>query len=551
MGSGDAGTARQLVLAWTVATVCISVAAAARVPAVRSRPATTLAPTVGALVVLAVAVSVALLVARGLAVAPGEDVASALGIAALLAVVAALLAGARIGRLVRDLVHLAQSRHEALTDDLTGVANRRALVTHLTDRLARGRATTLLVVDLDRFTSINDRYGHTAGDALLRFVADRLVGAVAGDGIVARLGGDEFAVVLDTSPTDPRLMGERLAVVAGSTLEIDGRRVRANASVGVAQAPEHDQVDPDELLRRADAALSRAKARGSGTDLYDEEIDRAVHERARRTDELRRVLAPFGLRGHALVVHYQPQIDLRDDTVRGVEALVRWQHPGHGLLSPAQFIDLAEQDGLMGPLTSEVLRQAARDAVQWRAVGVTLRVSVNISASFLADPDLLPLVDDVLETTGLPPADLVLEVTESTLMDDPERGLQAARAIRSRGVGLSIDDYGTGYSSLSYLRDLPATELKLDRSFTRRLLDDDRTRAIVTATADLAHRLELRLIAEGVEDEQTLAAVRELGCDEVQGFVHSRPRPAGEVLGWVQAREGTPAARSDGIGWAL
>lgn len=542
------GSTHHLTLAWAVATVGVSAAAAAGVPASRVRPATTLAPTIGALVVLAVSAGV-LLVDGRLAVTAAQPLsAQGSGTAVVLAVAAGLLAGVRVGRLVIDLVHLAQSRHEARTDELTGVANRRALMEHLADALARRRDTALLVLDLDRFTEVNDRYGHTAGDALLRFVADRLVGTVAGTGFVARLGGDEFAVVVTVSQVEARFMGERLAVVAGSRLELDGRRLRAHASVGVAQAPADERVEADELLRRANAALARAKATASGVDCYDEEIDRAARERARLLEELRRLLGPARSRGHDLVVHYQPQVDLVTGAVRGVEALVRWQHPRHGLLSPAQFIALAEQEGLMGPLTSRVLRQAAADAVAWRADGVHLRVSVNLAASFLADPDLLPLLDDTLRTTGLPSEDLVLEVTETTLMDDPERGLAAARAIRARGVGLSIDDYGTGYSSLSYLSDLPATELKLDRSFTQRVLGDERTRAIVAATVDLAHRIDLRIIAEGVEDEPTLVALRTLGCDEVQGFVHSRPRPAGEFLTWLGDREDLAARHDAGTG---
>ena len=275
--------------------------------------------------------------------------------------------------------------------------------------------------------------------------------------------------------------------------------------------------------------------------VYDEQVAEVLREEARRVEELRVLLdspdAVRGVRAGELVTHYQPQVDLRTGRVLGVEALVRWEHPRLGLVGPGAFLDLVEEHGLMSRLTATVLEQAARQSVRWREAGMPLRVSVNLSATCLGDPQLLPLLDDVLAATTMRARDLVLEVTETSLMADPTSALEQMREIARRGIGISIDDYGTGYSSLGYLNDLPATELKIDRSFIDRLGTDPRTAAIVAGTVTLGHHLGLRLVAEGVEDEATLAAVRELGCDEVQGYVHSRPLPADALTAWVRDRE--------------
>jgi EAL domain-containing protein (putative c-di-GMP-specific phosphodiesterase class I) len=227
-----------------------------------------------------------------------------------------------------------------------------------------------------------------------------------------------------------------------------------------------------------------------------------------------------------LVVHYQAQLDADTREIIGAEALVRWQHPRHGMLGPDSFLDLAEDNGLMGQLTSRVLDAACGQAARWREAGQHLRISVNLSTSSLTDPELLPTIDRTLADHGLDPSALTLEITETTIMVNRERCLDTARAIAARGIGVSIDDYGTGYSSLAYLSDFPATELKLDRTLTARITADKRTAAIIAGTIELAHRLELRLVAEGVEDEATLTALRALNCDEVQGYLFGKPGPA-------------------------
>jgi len=443
-------------------------------------------------------------------------------------------ASVRVVRLVHDLSSLAQSRRDAMTDELTGIANRRALLAGIDAALLTARATTLLIIDLDRFKAINDRYGHEAGDRVLRHMANTFRALMPEGAMLARLGGDEFAVLLtDAEPGAPLELARSLAQAAAPLSDVKGRLLQVGASVGVATVNKPG-VDGGELLRRADAAMYLAKSSGSGVGRYDGAVDAVAQKRLELIEDLHRALTGSAAEREQIVVYFQPQLDTGTGRVAGAEALVRWQHPRRGLLAPDLFIDLAEENELMAPLTGRVLREATRQAARWRAAGHPLRVSVNLSASCLNHSSLLPLIDEVLGA-GLAARDLVLEVTETSLMRDPELALVAMRRIADRGVGVSIDDYGTGYSSLSYLNDLPATELKIDRTFTARVTSDPRTVAIVAGTVELAHRLGMRLIAEGVEDEQTLTEMIRLGCDETQGYLHSRPVPAEVFLTWLEA----------------
>jgi diguanylate cyclase (GGDEF)-like protein len=533
---GTVAPSAAVVAAWGA---LLLLTAALRVGRARALPpveASSQATTVGAVVVLVGAVLV--LVADALL--PGHRPA-----AAVLAAVALVGGGARVLRLVSELAQLASVRQEARTDPLTGVANRRALVEAVADLASAPRAA-LLVVDLDRFKEVNDRFGHAVGDGVIRTVAARLEGALGGEGLLARLGGDEFAAVLrDAGAQRATAVAEVLLAVVNRPVQAEGRAVRLEASIGVASTELGARAG--ELLRCADTAMYAAKAAGGGVRLYDEDSDaRAVADRELR-DALRAALegrAPA--RDGRVVVHLQPQIDLADGRVVGAEALVRWDHPERGVLPPAAFLELAEQHGLMTPLTWHVLDQATRAAAAWTAAGHDLRVAVNLSTSCLEHPGLLEMVDDALARSGLPADRLVLEITETSLMHHPETAVEVTRRFAARGIGISIDDYGTGYSSLAYLNDLPAEELKLDRSFTARAAADPRTRAIVSGTVDLAHHLGLRLIAEGVEDEGTHVLLRELGCDRVQGYLHGRPVPAGEFARWLEdGRDGRAAGLAD------
>ncbi|GAA2029404.1 bifunctional diguanylate cyclase/phosphodiesterase [Pseudokineococcus marinus] len=444
---------------------------------------------------------------------------------------------ARAAHLVRDLSQLAVRRQEALTDDLTGAGNRRGLAHRLGASDAwRGRA--LLLLDLDRFKEVNDLHGHATGDLLLQEVAVRLHGVLPADAYLARPGGDEFAVVLG-----PRSAGTAPAVAAavGRALErpvlLADRRLVVGGSVGLACADGGSDLTGEELLRRADVAMYTAKAAGGGVSRYDRELDRAAQDAALLLEELRTLLGAGGGGRRAgdgdagvgrLVVHHQVQLDAAGRVV-GTEALVRWSHPRRGLVPPDAFLPLAERHGLMSAVTRHVLRRALEEAAVWRREGRALRTSVNLSTSCLSDPSLPGAVAELLASTGTPPSALVLEVPETTLMADPDAAVAAARRLVALGAGVSIDDYGTGYSSLAYLQDLPVTELKLDRVFAARVADE-RTSAIVAGTVELAHRLGVRVVAEGVEDEDVLARLLALGCDETQGYLHGRPAPADEVL---------------------
>ena len=520
--------------AWLLCAAVVAACAVARPRTAGPRPADNRSTVVGAIVVLLS--GVVILVVEDAVVRDPAPLVTAY------AAVAVLGGCVRIARMVGDLSHLARTWEEARTDDLTGVANRRGLITAVNRSLARSPRTTLLVADLDRFKAVNDRYGHEVGDELLRAMAQVYAGHVPPGGLLARLGGDEFAVLLDDVDLADAVAVARALVESTAPIGPSGdATVAIEASVGVAPSvldgAETDGaervVDGAELLRRADVAMYTAKRSGAGVGVYDGAADRLEQERMRLVEDLGRALAEPGV--PQVGVFFQPQVDVATGRVTGAEALVRWYHAELGVLTPDRFVHLAEVNGLVTGLTAVVMRSAAEQAERWRAAGHELRVSVNLSARCLGEPTLFELLDEVL-AGGLEPRRLVLEVTETSLMTNPEPALDATRRIAGRGVGISIDDYGTGYSSLSYLNDLPAAELKIDKSFVGRAVDDPRTAAIVAGTVELAHRLGLRLVAEGVADAESLALMSELGCDESQGYLHSRPLPAEDFLAWLGAR---------------
>lgn len=453
---------------------------------------------------------------------------------ALYAVIGFVGASTQAAKIIRDLSQLAQSRQEARTDALTGTANRRALVTHLNEVVASPSGVCLLVIDLDRFKDVNDQHGHSAGDQLLCEISERLEALLPPQALLARLGGDEFAMLLESGRlADGRQLAAEVLEVISSPIEVDGRQLRIGASVGIAAVNSDpdvpfDEIEGDELLRRADVAMYVAKQSGSGHSVYHAGADAAARERLQRLEELKTILADSASRElrEQLVVHYQAQLNADTREIIGAEALVRWQHPRLGMLGPDAFLDLAEENGLMGRLTARVINEACGQAARWREAGRPIRIAVNLSTSSLTDLNLLPTIDGALADNDLDPGALTLEITETTIMADREWCLDTTREIAARGIAVSIDDYGTGYSSLAYLSDFPAAELKLDRTLTARITGDKRTAAVVAGTIELAHRLDLRLVAEGVEDEATLTALRALNCDEVQGYLFGKPGPA-------------------------
>ena len=519
----------------SLAVALVAVAAALRPRLATPEPASPVDSTVGAFVLIAVATGT--LVAAAMT-GPTWVVVVCAGLAAV---------GSSLRLLVnvRDLAQLAISRREALTDDLTGLANRRAVVRKIEDLCANGAPFVLALVDLDKFKEVNDGLGHAAGDDLLRLVARQLESRLGPGDLVGRLGGDEFAVVVPLSALDRPTAAARVAADlhawVSQPYDVGGLTLHVAASVGVAvhgHPAEQTSSCSTQLLRHADTAMYDAKRSGSGPVLFDSARHVDNSGRLALVEELR-----AGLDNGQLVVHHQPQVDVATGRTVGVEALVRWEHPTRGLLGPAEFLPLAELHGLMGPLTETVLRQAVEQIARWRRDGRDLRISVNLSASNLLDVGLPARVAALLRQHGVPSSALVLEVTETVLMSDPELSLTVVGALAELGTTVSIDDFGTGYASLTYLRELPVGELKLDRSFTADLLTDARTAAIVSSTIALAHQLGLRVVAEGVEQTSTLARLEQLGCDESQGYLHARPLPADELVRWLAVQEADLGAR--------
>ena len=401
---------------------------------------------------------------------------------------------------------------------------------------------SLVLVDLERFKEVNDRFGHAAGDEVIRVAALRLQDCATGRGTLARLGGDEFALVLPgTSLMAAAALADEMLGHLSEPFEFRGDVLRIGASVGVAESTTGGTED---LMRRADAAMYRAKRAGGGVRLYDEAADTQARAERRLLADLRSLLGRDGAaRDHdgavddagRLVVMYQPMLDVGTRTPVGVEALVRWAHPLRGLLPPDAFLDVAERQGLMGAVTARVLDEAVREVASWPAAD-GVRLSVNLSGSCLESTALVDVVASTLERHGFPAGRLVVEITETTVVGDDAGAIAVAERLAELGVTLSIDDYGTGYSSLARVLAFPAEELKLDRSFTLRLTADERTAALVAGTIELAHRVGLRVVAEGVEDEATFDAVAALGCDVTQGYLHARPLAADAARAWLAGR---------------
>ncbi len=445
--------------------------------------------------------------------------------------VGCILAGlARTAVTFREVRAFHEVKEQARTDELTGLPNRRVLFEEADAVLATAtarRPAALLLLDLDGFKVVNDTLGHQAGDELLRHVSERMRGFLRGGELVARLGGDEFAVLIREAGLDEaQERAEHMRQLIREPFTVQGVRLHVGVSIGVATAPV-PAATVQELLRCADIAMYAAKSGGTGVHVYVPDPDRGTGDRLRTMEELR-----TALESDQLLVHLQPQVRLSDGEVVGAEALVRWDHPVRGLLFPGELLPAAEQAGLLRPLTDAVLELALSAAARWWPTQ-SVPVSVNLAAADVNDLDLSRTVAAALARHGLPARALTLELVEDTLMADPERGRQVLAELRRLGVRTSIDDYGTGYSSLAYLRHLPADELKLDRSLTADVDSDHRAAAIVEHTASLARDLGLCLVAEGVEDGATGAALAALGCDVVQGFAIARPMPVEDFLAWL------------------
>ena len=447
-------------------------------------------------------------------------------VAGVLALVTVLAGMTRAGLTVTE--RLRESNARALSDDLTGLANRRHLIERLQAAIERGDELALLLIDLDGFKELNDTLGHHAGDEVLRQIGPRLGGAVREHDTLARLGGDEFALVL--APGDEATAsaaGLRLRGALEHSFGVEDIAVHVDASVGIALFPQHAR-DPIGLLQRADVAMYEAKRMRTGHEVYLPSRDHHSRDRLALVGQLRGAID-----AGQLVLHYQPKAALPGGAVGGVEALVRWQHPSRGLLSPGHFLPLAEQSGLTRALTAFVLDRALEEVT---ALGTELGVAVNLGPADLLDFDLPEEVSRALERRRCAPERLTLEVSEDLIAADPERTLAVLRRLRALGVRLALDDFGEGQSSLRHLRSLELDELKVDRQFVDGMARDARDLAIVAATVDLGHRLGLRVVGEGVATPETWEALTAHGCDEAQGELLSLALPAERLGAWLAAR---------------
>ncbi|WP_404550683.1 putative bifunctional diguanylate cyclase/phosphodiesterase [Bradyrhizobium niftali] len=421
----------------------------------------------------------------------------------------------------------ARIAHMALHDGLTNLPNRALHQERLGEALegcnAAGKRIAVLCIDLDLFKNVNDTFGHPMGDRLLTKVADRLRSQVAGKNLAARLGGDEFAVILadDMSPKQASDFAAGLIEILSAPYEIDGNDVMIGASIGIALSP-GDGTSSEELMRNADMALYRAKEDGRGTQrFFEREMDHQVQRRRELELDLRRAFA-----NGEFELHYQPLIDLARDKISGFEALLRWHHPEKGMISPAEFIPVAEDIGLIVSLGEWVLRQGCNEAVKWPS---EVKLAVNLSPAQFRNRNLVQVVISALANSGLPPKRLELEITESVFLAETEANLAILHQLRELGVSIAMDDFGTGYSSLSYLRSFPFDKIKIDRSFVKDLAKRSDCAAIVRAISGLGRSLNITTTAEGVETTEQLDWLRAEGCNEVQGFLFSGAKPAAEV----------------------
>jgi diguanylate cyclase (GGDEF)-like protein len=434
----------------------------------------------------------------------------------------------------------AQIAHMAHHDALTNLPNRVLLRERLEEALAqvkRGGQIAVLYLDLDHFKSINDTLGHGVGDELLKQVALRLERSLGADDTIARLGGDEFAIVQTGigSPSDVANLASRIREALTRPYDLEGHQVPADVSIGISIAPD-DTSDPDQLLKNADMALYRSKADGRGTfRFFEPQMDERV--KARRTLEL-------DLR-NAIVsgefeLYYQPLLNLEHHQISGCETLLRWHHPTRGMVSPGEFIPVAEETGLINQIGEWVLRQACLEAASWPN---EIAVAVNLSPVQFKNQNLAQLVVSALAHSGLPAQRLELEITEAVLLQNSDATLATLHRLRELGVRIAMDDFGTGYSSLSYLRSFPFDKIKIDRSFINDIADKDESGAIVQAVTSLASRLNMTTTAEGVETHAQLQIVESLGCTEMQGYLYSRPVPAAQ-LAKLLPTTAKPAARA-------
>jgi diguanylate cyclase (GGDEF)-like protein len=462
-----------------------------------------------------------------------------LGLAVLYLVLYRIVARAS-GQLREQATELRRRADEneflALHDALTELPNRRLLHDRLEQAIKTaerdGSLAAVMFMDLDRFKEINDTLGHHNGDLLLKELARRMKGALRGHDSIARLGGDEFAILVTGISNRDAVyeVAERIQGSLDQSFELEGLVLAVSASIGISIYPDHGR-DAADLMQRADVAMYVAKQSHSPYEVYDPATDGYSPGRLALIGEFRRAIDTG-----ELSLHYQPKIEMSNGRVTGVEALARWQHPERGMIPPDEFVSLAEHTGLIKALSAHVLDKALSQQKQWAATGLDVDVAVNLSVKNLLDEALPDDVADLLSKWSVPASSLTLEITESSIMADPPRTAEVLSRLSRMGVTISVDDFGTGYSSLSYLKQLPVSEIKIDRSFVKDMITDDNDCVIVRSTIDLGRNLGLKVVAEGVESGTTCGALADLGCDVGQGYFFGKPMPAQEMTAWLMER---------------
>jgi len=432
-------------------------------------------------------------------------------------------------------------QHQAMYDGLTGLPNRSLFADRLQQTILIGQRErqtfTLIAMDLNRFKEINDTLGHHIGDEVLRQTAEIVRGALRESDTLARMGGDEFSILLKTAQTreGAEKVAGRILDALRNPVNISGHEIEIGASLGIAMFPEHGK-QPDELQRNADAAMYQAKRTQTGCAEFTKELEQNPEDRFTLQSEIRKAIA-----NNEFILHYQPKIDFSTRRISGVEALVRWQHPVRGLLSPDKFIPFAEDSGLIRPLTEVILHQAADQAENWLNDGMPFQIAVNVSALNIQDEKFADQVTRILKQYNLPAGLIELELTESAVMSEPGKAINCIKQLHDIGVQVSIDDFGTGYTSMSQLKELLVTKIKIDRSFVTDMIMNHNDAVIVRTTVDLGHSLGFKVVAEGVEDQATWDRLEGLGCDSAQGFHMGRPLSPQAFAEWLRNSEwGTP-----------
>jgi diguanylate cyclase (GGDEF)-like protein len=443
-------------------------------------------------------------------------------------------------RALRDQTEALEKKamHGATHDSLTGLPNRALFQDRVFQAIRNakrgGHQLGILFLDLDRFKEINDTIGHYSGDRILQQVARRLGGLVRESDTLARLGGDEFGILLQSikGRDDINIVASKIHAAVMPVFTVDTLKIDVQVSIGAVMFPEHGE-DVDTLIQRVDIAMYVAKQNSREIVFYKSSMDRHSTHRLTLVSELRQAIMD-----DKLALYYQPKMDCRTGEITGVEALARWRHEVHGMISPDEFMPIAERTGLIQPLSSWAIGKALDQGAEWHARGMPLNIAVNLSVRNLLDPDFPDVIAGLFASQKFPPASLIIEITETTIMSDPDYALETINRVSTMGVRFAIDDFGTGYSSLSYLKKLPIHEIKIDKSFVMDMLANENDAAIVKATIDLAHNLGLHVVAEGVENRETSQVLRRLGCDKIQGFYVSKALSSVDFNNWLSGDTG-------------